>query len=251
MKKLLLLIPLVVLAAAAPAASAQDGACAGAPWMDTHRSADERADLLVAQMTLDEKVSMMHAVSDDEHARETLPIARLCVPALRLNNGSAGVGSGGPVQPQATALPAPLGLAASFDPQVALRYGAVMGRETRAIGRNLQEGPDINIARVPLNGRTFEAYGEDPLLAGEIATATVKGIQSQGTIGEPKHYVANNQEIDRTTIDEKIDERTLRQIYLPAFEASVKEGDAGAVMCAKNKVNGAFSCEQPSSSRAC
>jgi beta-glucosidase len=231
------------LAVAAPTASAQTGGCAGAPWMDTSRSSDERADALIAQMTLDEKVSMLHAVSDSGHARETLPIPRLCVPALRLNNGSAGVGSGGPVQPQATALPAPIGLAASFDPRVALRYGAVMGRETRAIGRNLQEGPDINIARVPLNGRTFEAYGEDPQLAGQIVAATVKGIQGEGTIAEPKHYLANNQEIDRDIVDEHIDERTLREIYLPAFETAVKEADAGAVMCAKNQVNSAYSCE--------
>jgi beta-glucosidase len=217
--------------------------CAGAPWMDTRRSADERADLLMGEMTLDEKVSMLHAVSDSAHSRETLPIARLCIPALRLNNGSNGVGSGGPVQPQTTSLPSSLALAASFDPKVARRYGAVMGRETRNIGRNLQEGPDINIARVPLNGRTFEAYGEDPHLAGQIAAATVQGIQSEGTIGEPKHYLANNQEIDRDSIDERIDERTLREIYLPAFETAVKQGQAGAVMCAKNKVNGAFSCE--------
>jgi beta-glucosidase len=239
----LLLTGLLLVAAAVPASPAQAAACDGAPWMDRDRPAGERADRLVREMTLDEKVSMLHAVSDSEHARETLPIARLCIPALRLNNGSAGVGSGGAVQPQATALPAPLGLAASFDPAVAFRYGAVMGRETRNIGRNLQEGPDINIARVPLNGRTFEAYGEDPHLAGQIAAATVEGIQSEGTIGEPKHYVANNQEIDRTTIDEHIDERTLRQIYLPAFETAVKQGRAGAVMCAKNQVNSAFSCE--------
>ena len=235
---------LLLLAAAAPVAPARAaGPCSGAPWMDPRRSADERADLLVREMTLAEKVSMLHAVSDAEHARETLPIARLCIPALRLNNGSAGVGSGGPVQPQATALPAPLGLAASFDPNIAFRYGAVMGRETRSIGRNLQEGPDINLARVPLNGRTFEAYGEDPHLAGEIAAGTVRGIQSEGTIGEPKHYVANNQEIDRDTVDERIDERTLREIYLPAFETAVKQGRAGGVMCAKNKVNGAYACE--------
>ena len=211
--------------------------------MDLGRPAAERADLLVREMTLDEKVSMLHAVSDSAHARETLPIRRLCIPALRLNNGSAGVGSGGPVQPQATALPAPLGLAASFDPAVAFRYGAVMGRETRSIGRNLQEGPDINLARVPLNGRTFEAYGEDPHLAGEIAAGTVRGIQSEGTIGEPKHYLANNQESDRNSVDERIDERTLREIYLPAFEAAVKQGGAGAVMCAKNKINGSYACE--------
>jgi beta-glucosidase len=232
----------VLLLMAVPTAGAAGG-CAGAPWMDPSRPADVRADLLVAQMSLDEKLSMLHAVSDSAHARETLPIARLCVPALRLNNGSAGVGSGGPVQPQATALPAPLGLAASFDPGVAFRYGAVMGRETRAIGRNLQEGPDINIARVPLNGRTFEAYGEDPVLAGQIAVGAVRGTQSEGTIAEPKHYVANNQEADRDTVDEHIDERTLREIYLPAFETAVREGRPGAVMCAKNRVNGSYACE--------
>ena len=237
------LIALAAITSVAGAAPAPAGPCDGALWMDPSRPADARAGLLVPEMTLDEKVSMLHAVSDSAHARETLPIARLCIPALRLNNGSAGVGSGGPVQPQATALPAPLGLAASFDPKVAFRYGDVMGRETRAIGRNLQEGPDINIARVPLNGRTFEAYGEDPHLAGQIAAATVKGIQSEGTIGEPKHYLANSQEIDRDKVDEQIDERTLRQIYLPAFETAVKDGRAGAVMCAKNKINGAYACE--------
>jgi beta-glucosidase len=226
---------------ATPAAAADD--CAGAPWMDPQRPADERAGLLVREMTLDEKVSMMHSVSDSGHSRETLPIPRLCIPALRLNNGSNGVGSGGPVQPQTTALPAALGLAASFDPTVAQRFGKVTGRETRDVGRNLQEGPDINIARVPLNGRTFEAYGEDPYLAGQIAAGTVQGIQSEGTIGEPKHYLANNQEIDRDSIDEHIDERTLRQIYLPAFETAVGKGRAGAVMCAKNKVNSSYSCE--------
>ena len=242
-RPLIACLPFALVAVLAAPACAQDRSCGGAPWMDPGRPAAERADLLVREMTLDEKVSMLHAVSDSAHARETLPIPGLCIPALRLSNGSSGVGAGGPVQPQATALPAPLGLAASFDPAVAFRYGAVMGRETRSIGRNLQEGPDINLARVPLNGRTFEAYGEDPHLAGEIAAGTVRGIQSEGTIGEPKHYLANNQEIDRNKVDERIDERTLREIYLPAFEAAVKQGGAGAVMCAKNKINGSYACE--------
>ena len=242
-RPLIACLPFALVAVFVGPASAQDQSCGGARWMDPGRPAAERADLLVREMTLDEKVSMLHAVSNNSHARETLPIRRLCIPALRLNNGSAGVGSGGPVQPQATALPAPLGLAASFDTAVAFRYGAAMGRETRSIGRNLQEGPDINLARVPLNGRTFEAYGEDPHLAGEIAAGTVRGIQSEGTIGEPKHYLANNQEIGRNTVDERIDERTLREIYLPAFETAVKHGGAGAVMCAKNKINGSYACE--------
>jgi len=241
-------------AAASPAVSLEAGSaqtyharerdiCTGATWMDRSRSPDERASALVSEMTLDEKVSMLHAISDSAHSRETDPIPRLCIPALRLNNGSSGVGSGGVTQPQATALPAPLGLAATFDPGVAFRYGAVMGRETRNVGRNLQEGPDIDMARVPVNGRTFEAYGEDPLLVSKIVGAVVKGIQSEGTIGEPKHYVANSQEVDRDTVNELIDERTLRQIYLPGYETAVKEGRAGAAMCAKNKVNGTYSCE--------
>jgi len=235
-----------VLTALVPAPATEAAAdCADAPWMSTGLSAPRRADLLLPELRLEEKAALSHAVSDSAHARETLPIERLCVPALRLNNGPAGVGSSGPVQAQATALPAPLGLAATFDPRVARAYGAVEGRETRDTGRNLMEGPDLNIARTPLNGRTFEAYGEDPFLAGQISAANIQGIQSQGVIANAKHYLANNQEIDRDTVNEIIDERTLREIYLPAFEASVTQGRTGSVMCAKNKVNGAYACEHP------
>ncbi|MEN3358840.1 MAG: beta-glucosidase, partial [Mycobacteriales bacterium] len=142
------------------------------------------------------------------------------------------------------ALPAPLGEAASFDPAVARAYGAVEGRETWATGRNLMEGPNLNIARTPLNGRTFEAFGEDPFLVGQIAAANIQGIQSEGVIANAKHYLANNQEAARDTIDEHIDDRTLHEIYLPGFEAAVKQGRTGSVMCAKNKVNGSYACEQ-------
>ncbi|MGH3382323.1 MAG: glycoside hydrolase family 3 C-terminal domain-containing protein [Actinoallomurus sp.] len=226
------------LTAAGPARAAA-GDCS--PWMDPHRPAAERAGLVLAQMTLDEKAGMMHAISDSTHDREVPPVERLCVPALLLNNGPAGVGSSGPVQAQTTAMPAPLGLAASFDPSMARAYGVIEGRETRDTGRNLMEGPDINIARTPLNGRTFEAYGEDPYLAGRIATGNIDGIQSQGVIADAKHYLANNQEVDRDTVDEHIDERTLHEIYLPAFEQSAKR--SGSIMCSKNKVNGAYACE--------
>ncbi len=219
------------------------GGCAGASWMDPSKSPDERASLVLAQMTLDEKIQEMGSLRDAAHSRETPPIARLCVPALRLNNGSAGVSTGGPVQFPATALPAPIGLAATWDPQQALRYGEVQGQETRDQGRNLLEGPDINIARVPVNGRTFEAYGEDPFLAGQITVSDVRGIQSKGVIANAKHYAANNQETNRSTINELIDERTLHEIYLPAFEAAVKDGHTGSVMCAKNQVNNEFSCQ--------
>jgi beta-glucosidase len=232
---------------AAPHAGAQaldsSSGCAGAPWLDPSKTPDERASLVLAQMTLDEKIQELGSLRDATHSRETPPIPRLCIPALRLNNGSAGVSTGGPVQFPATALPAPIGLAATWDPGQALRYGEVEGRETVNQGRNLLEGPDINIARVPVNGRTFEAYGEDPFLAAQITVGDIRGIQSQGVIANAKHYAANNQETNRSTINELIDERTLREIYLPAFEAAVKDAQTGSVMCAKNQVDNEFSCQ--------
>jgi beta-glucosidase len=226
------------------APTSADDSCAGAAWMDPSRSPDQRADLVLAQMTLDEKVAETHAISDATHAREVPGNPRLCIPRLLLNNGPAGVGSGGVTQPQTTALPAPLAVAASFDPSVAQAYGAVEGRETRAVGRNDMEGPNVNIARTPLNGRTFEAYGEDPYLAGQIAAANVEGIQAQGVIATVKHYLANNQETDRDTVNELIDDRTIHEIYLPAFETAVKQGQAGSVMCSKNLINDSHGCEQ-------
>jgi beta-glucosidase len=242
-----------LLTLAPPAAAAPPGPpgtspyCDGklAPWLDPRRSPDERARAVLPKMTLDEKIQYLGSLRDSAHFRETPPIPWLCLPALRLNNGSAGVSTGGPVQFPATALPAPIGLAATWDTALARTYGEVAGRETRDQGRNLLEGPDINIARVPVNGRTFEAYGEDPYLAGQVVVANVRGIQSQGVIANAKHYAANNQETNRSTINELIDERTLREIYLPAFEASVRLGRTGSVMCAKNQVNGVFSCQHP------
>jgi len=227
---------------AAPAAAVPECNGAPAPWLDATRSADERARLVIEQMTLDEKISMLGSLRDAQHFRETLPIARLCTPALRMNNGSAGVSTGGPEQFPATALPAPIGLAATWDPADAYRYGSVAGRETRDQGRDLLEGPDVDLARVPVGGRVFEAYGEDPRLTSEMVVVTVRGIQSQGTIADVKHFAANTQEDNRNSVDEVIDERTLREIYLPGYEAGVRRGGSGSVMCAKNKVNGQFSC---------
>ena len=175
-------VGLVVAPPALAAPVGDPGDCAGAPWMDRTKSPDERASLVLAQMTLDEKIQEMGSLRDATHSRETPPIPRLCIPALRLNNGSAGVSSGGPVQFPATALPAPIAVAATSDPVQALRYGWVEGTETVDQGRNLLEGPDINIAGVPVNGRTFEAYGEDPLLAGKIAVGDVWGYPVQGVI---------------------------------------------------------------------
>jgi len=210
---------------------------------------DQRARAIVRQMTLAEKIRELHGIRDDARGiyRYVPPIPRLGIPALRITNGPAGAGPGGtrPPRPQApaTALPAPILLASTWDRSLADEYGAITGAESRDLANGLVEAPDINIARVPQNGRTFEGYGEDPYLAGQMAVADIEGIQSQGIIANVKHYVANNQESNRFTIDEEIDERTLHEIYLPAFEASIREGHSGSLMCAYPKVNGVYNCE--------
>jgi beta-glucosidase len=203
-----------------------------------------RAVQIVGQMTLAEKVQAVHGIQDATHYRTVPAIPRLGIPELNITNGPAGATNGGPGhQGAATALPPPISLAATWDTDLARLYGSIIGLEARYLANGFVEGPDINIARVPQNGRNFEAYGEDPYLAGRMAAAHIQGMQSEGVIGEAKHYAGNNQELNRTTINDVIDERTLREIYLPAFEASVKEAGAGAVMCAYNKVNGLYSCE--------
>ncbi|HEY3716491.1 MAG TPA: glycoside hydrolase family 3 C-terminal domain-containing protein [Jatrophihabitantaceae bacterium] len=220
--------------AAAPAAGAE-----AAPLTPSQRASD-----LVAQMTLDEKITELHGVQDAEHRRYVPGIDRLGIPPLAITNGPAGVGPGDdPNQPAATALPAPISLAASFDAALAQQYGVITGAETRDLGQSLLEGPDINIARVPVNGRTFEGYGEDPYLSGQISVGNINGIQSQGVIAEVKHYAANNQEANRGSVNAVVDDRTEHEIYLPAFEASVKDAHAGSVMCAYNKVNGPYNCQ--------
>lgn len=216
------------------------------PWRDARQSPDRRAAELIAAMTLDEKISQLHLQPDAEHQRYVPPIPRLGVPGFRIANGPAGMGpADDKPQKPATALPATMALASTFDTGLARRYGRLIGSETRALAHNVSEAPDINIARVPRNGRTFEGMGEDPVLVGALAAADIRGIQENGTIAEVKHYAANNQETQRFSIDEHIDERTLNEIYLPHFEQSVTEGRAGSVMCAFPKINGVFMCENP------
>jgi hypothetical protein len=193
------------------------------------------AGQIVGQMSLDQMTQELHGIQDANDYRVVPGISSLGIPLLNITNGPAGATNGGPGhQGPATALPAPISLAATWDINLANLYGTVVGSEAKALANGLVEGPDINIARVPQNGRTFEAYGEDPYLVGQMAVANIKGIESQGVIAESKHFAANNQETNRATINEIIDERTLREIYLPAFEATVRQGNVGAVMCAYN-----------------
>src|SRR6266511_3525292 len=217
-----LAVAAVALATAAAFAVHARAATADAP---TPR---ERARALVAQLTLDEKIAQLHGIRTTTEFRTVPAIPRLGIPKLLLTNGPAGVSTGGITQPSATALPAPISLAASWDLRQADAYGDIEGAETLSVGRNVLEGPTVNIARVPVNGRTFEGYGEDPYLAARFAVRNIQAIQAHGVIANVKHYFGNNQEADRFSINDDIAERTMREIYLPAFEASVKEATVGS-----------------------
>jgi beta-glucosidase len=199
---------------------------------------------IVAQMTLEEKITQLHGYSDRKNNRIVAGLPRLGIPSFRITNGPAGVGPGGAgPQLRATALPAPIALAATWDPETARQYGKLAGEETFALGSDLLEAPDTNIVRIPQGGRTFETFGEDPWLTGRMAVANIQGIQSAGVSANVKHFLANNQETDRGSINEVIGERVLQEIYMPAFKAAVEEGGVDSVMCAYPRVNGAFNCE--------
>ncbi len=228
----------------ATSAATSAGTAPPRPWMNQALTPVERATMLVAQMTLDEKVLEIHMLDEPAHPREVAAIPRLVIPAFKITNGPAGAGPGDSPQPQpATAMPSALALSATWDPAQATAFGQLVGNEVASRGEHLLEAPGVNITRVPRNGRNFEYFGEDPYLAGQIATAEIRAVQSQNILTEVKHFAANNQETNRKTINEIIDERTLREIYLPAFEAAVRQGDAAAVMCAYPKINGVFGCE--------
>ncbi len=210
----------------------------------SHVQAVARARQIVAKMTLDEKITELHGVHDATRYRMVPGVPRLGIPDFWMTNGPAGVGPGGASpQPPATAMPAPIALAATWDPELARTYGKIEAEETRSLGSLLFESPDINIARVPQGGRVFESFGEDPFLDGRIAVAAIEGIQSTSIMANVKHYLANNQEDNRHAVNEEIGERALREIYMPAFEASIREAHSASLMCAYPKVNGAFNCE--------
>jgi len=209
--------------------------------MDTIRSPDQRADALIPCMSLDEKIAMMHGVSDTQGHTGYVPAnTRLGIPAITFTDGPAGVR---PNQGQTTALPAPAALAATWDPSLAREYGGVLGREAFDLGNDVIFAPMVNIARVPQGGRDFETLGEDPYLTSQLGVADIDGIQAQNVIADVKHYAANNQEDNRGAVSADVDGRTLHEIYLPAFEAAVTQARVGTVMAAYNKVNGVYSSE--------
>jgi beta-glucosidase len=227
-------------------------AAAGFIPASAHAAHNHKIDQLIAAMTLDEKISMLRGsvpglpgqpAADPLSNGEVgyLPgIPRLGIPPLRFTDGPGGVR----ITPPTTAMPAPVSLAATFSTDFARQYGKVLGHDAQATNNDVIFAPMINLVRVPYGGRDFETLGEDPFLMSRIVVPEMLAIQGEGTIATPKHFAENNQETNRQGIDVNVDERTLNEIELPAFEASVKAG-AGSVMCAYNKVNGLYSCENP------
>ncbi|TMC89943.1 MAG: beta-glucosidase [Chloroflexi bacterium] len=217
-----------------------------APWMNASLSPDERAALLLGQMTLAEKIAMVHGEYGPYGFYNT-PLPRLGIPALTMADGPTGihVSNAAVNEGKATAFPAPIALAATWDIATAEQYGDLIGNEAVATGHNVFLGPGMDIARVPVFGRLFEALGEDPRLTGQLAAAYIRGVQSHPIVACAKHYNMNTQEQQRMEIDAHVDERTLQEIYTLPFEIVVKEAQLGSAMGAFNKVNGLFACEQP------
>jgi beta-glucosidase len=244
-------LALVGLVPAGPAAPAGANRAAGpgkCPWLDTNLPTAQRVSLVLAQMTLAEKLDLMHGntkPSTNGSIGSTPAIPRLCIPEVTQEDGPAGVADG---VSGATQLPAPVNMAATFDPAAARAYGQVIGAEEWTKGNEVVYAPTINIDRDPRWGRNFESLSEDPYLTGTLATSEIQGIQAQGPIAQVKHYAVYNQETNRNTLADapQIDQRTSQEIYLPAFYDSVVKGKAGSVMCSYSAPNGTFACENAS-----
>jgi beta-glucosidase len=228
------------------------------PWMNASLSPDERANMVLKEMTLDEKIDLLHGMGMPGWPREVanpepelgnggagfvLGVPRLGIPMIQMSDAAYGVRSSAENGRYSTALPANVAAAASWDPQAACAYGTVIGKELRAQGYNMTLGGGVNITREPRNGRTFEYLGEDPVLAGTLVGHLMKCEQAQNVIGDIKHYAVNDQESGRNEVGSIIDKRALRESDLLAFEIGVAIAQPGAVMCSYNAVNGDFGCE--------
>ncbi|WP_175951032.1 glycoside hydrolase family 3 C-terminal domain-containing protein [Burkholderia sp. BCC0405] len=222
---------------------------------DPDAAADQRAAALVAQLTTDEKLQLVHGTgmpaldlggpfpADALNGASYIPgVPRLGIPGVSSADSAGGVNV---KNARVTALPAPVALAATWDPALAGTYGTRIALELRALGFAEGLGGGVNLAREPRNGRTFEYMGEDPVLAGTLGAARTQATQAQKVIATIKHFAFNDQETNRMTVDSVVDERTMREAELLAFEIGVKDGRPGNVMCSYNKLNGVYACENP------
>ncbi|MGH3296638.1 MAG: glycoside hydrolase family 3 protein, partial [Trebonia sp.] len=216
------------------------------PWVGSHAPAATRAAEVLAEMTLDDKLAMVDGTGFSTgtagYVGSIAANPRLCIPALNLEDGPQGVADG---VSGVTQLPAPVALAASFDPALARQYGAVVGSEEHGKGADVNLGPTVNIVRDPRWGRAFESYGEDPYLSGQTAVGFIGGVQSQGVMSQVKHWAVYNQETNRNTAadDALVSQRAMHEIYMPQFRAAVTQGHAASVMCSYSTVNGQYACQ--------
>ena len=226
------------------------------PWMNTSLSPDERAAMVVKEMTLDEKITLLHGTGhpglgpmsplssgSNGGAGYVVGIPRLGIPGIQMSDAAYGIRASGQNGRYSTALPCNLGAAASWDLQSAYEYGALIGRELRAQGFNMTLGGGVDLTREPRNGRNFEYLGEDPILAGRLVAQLIKGTQDQHIIGDIKHYALNDQESGRNAVNVNIDKRSMRETDLLAFEIGIRDGNPAAVMCSYNRVNGVYACD--------
>jgi len=226
------------------------------PWMNRQLSPDERAHLALKEMTLDEKISLLHgtgmkglgpvsplATGSNGGAGYVVAIPRLGIPAIQMSDAAYGVRMSGENGRYSTALPNNLASAASWDLDAAYEYGALIGRELRDQGYNMTLGGGLNLTREPRNGRTFEYLGEDPVLAGLLVARVMKGMQDQHVMGDIKHYVLNDQENGRNSVNVHIDKRSMHETDMLPFEIALRNCDIAAVMCSYNRVDGDYACE--------
>ncbi|MDB5477000.1 MAG: glycosyl hydrolase, partial [Phenylobacterium sp.] len=228
---------------------------AAQPWMNPKLSPDRRADLVIGQMSLDEQIGLLHGVFPRLMAKPPagaiqaagyVPgLPRLGIPALTETDASLGIANAGRKDDDATPLPSGVALAATWDAKTAFASGAMIGKQARQKGFNVLLAGGVNLLRDPRNGRNFEYLGEDPLLAGTLAGASIDGIQSNHIVSTIKHFAINDQETGRMVLSAEIDEAAFRESDLLAFEIAIETGHPGSVMCAYNRVGGTYACENP------
>ncbi|MDN4525808.1 beta-glucosidase H [Fictibacillus fluitans] len=215
------------------------------PWMNASQPAEKRTDELLHAMTLEDKVSFITGNLNNYYGFYNSGLDRLNIPALTMADGPAGVRIANPdVQDKkSTALPAPIALASTWDKTTAKAYGDLIGNEAFNTTHNVSLGPGLDIARVPWGERNFESLGEDPLLQSQMGVPFVQGIQSYPVLATAKHWLLNNQETKRFTIDSIASERAIQEVYARPFAETMDKADLASVMCSFNKVNGDYACE--------
>jgi beta-glucosidase len=244
----------VVLVGAAVAQTAKPAA--DKPWMNTALDADARADLMVKAMTLDEKIQMVHGngwgvlrdgdpvAARNNHGAGFVPgVDRLGLPDIQLADSAVGVRGTARDGRYSTLLPSVIGMTASWDPAMGHLYGDVIGRELRDLGFNMSIGGGVDLIREPRNGRNFEYASEDPLLAGIMVGNLAMGVQSNQVMGDIKHYVLNDQETGRNSLNAILNKRAMQETDLLAFQIAIKMAKPAGVMCSYNRVNGDYACE--------